>query len=145
MRESLDDILNEDDFYSRPVLPETPSPKEEYKLGADTSGVGKIPMETSSTPATATAFTSSSSHKTGDTCSECGSIVSPTAKFCTVCGNKIEKENPLACPECGYITKPGDNFCKSCGHKLTKDLYCSQCGVKVSENQSFCTKCGNKL
>lgn len=145
MRESLDDILNEDDFYSKPVLPETPAPKEEYKIGAGISGVPKIPMETSNTPATATAFTSSSTHKTGDTCSECGSIVSPTAKFCTVCGNKIEKENPLACPECGYITKPEDNFCKSCGHKLTKELFCSQCGVKVSESQSFCTKCGNKL
>lgn len=145
MKESLEHILNETDFFSKPVLPETPAPKDEYKIGGTTENSIEIPMETSNTPVSATAFTASTTSENNYSCSKCGNIVSPAAKFCTVCGNKIEKENPLACPECGYIFNQGDKFCKSCGHKLIKDLLCSKCGVKVMEGQAFCTECGNKL
>ena len=154
MRESLDEILNETDFYSRPVLPETPVPKEEYKTGSGPQSIPQIPLESSSQPVGASAITSSVGNA-GETCPKCGSIVGVNANFCKVCGSKIEKINPLACPECGYITKVGDNFCKGCGYKLVKDsndkkinndkLFCSRCGVKVKKEQSFCTKCGNKL
>lgn len=144
MKESLDEILNENDFYSKPVLPETPAPKEEYKMGNESSSAPQIPLETSNQPVGASAFTGTSI-KSGETCPKCGNMISPTAKFCTACGSKIERINPLACPECGYITNPGDNFCKSCGHKMVQDLYCSNCGEKVVRGQSFCTKCGNKL
>ena len=144
MKESRDEILNDMDFYSGPVLPETPSPKAEYGIGGQSTSVPQIPMGNSNEPVGASAFTASSL-QTGETCIKCGSIVAPTAKFCTVCGNRIERKNPLACPECGYITNPGDNFCKSCGYKLVHDLHCSKCGGKVVKGQSFCTKCGNKL
>ena len=144
MKESLDEILNETDFYSKPVLPETPSPKDEYKIGNDSNSIPQIPIETSNQPVGASALTAGSMNVT-EKCPKCGNDVAPTAKFCTVCGNKIERKNPLACPECGYITNPGDNFCKSCGYKLVQDMYCPQCGEKVVNGQSFCTKCGNKL
>ena len=145
MRESLDEILIETDFYTKPVLPETPSPKEDYKMIGSTDGGIAVSMETSNTPEVATALTGSSVTQKNETCLKCGNIVSPTAKFCTACGNKIERKNPLACPECGYITNPGDNFCKSCGYKMVQDLHCSRCGEKVVSGQSFCTVCGNKL
>ena len=144
MKESLDEILNETDFYSKPVLPETPSPKDEYKIGNESNSIPQIPIETSNQPVGASALTAGSMNVT-EKCPKCGNDVAPTAKFCTVCGNKIERKNPLACPECGYITNPGDNFCKSCGYKLVQDMYCPQCGEKVVNGQSFCTKCGNKL
>ena len=144
MKESLDEILNENDFYSKPVLPETPAPKEEYKIGYEPSSTPQIPMETSNQPVGASAF-AGTSIKSGETCPKCGNIISPTAKFCTACGSKIERINPLACPECGYITNPGDNFCKNCGYKMVQELHCSKCGEKVVSGQSFCTKCGNKL
>ncbi|MER2013443.1 MAG: M48 family metallopeptidase [Methanobrevibacter sp.] len=141
MRESLVEILNETDFYSRPVLPETPVPKEEYKAGGEPHSIPQISLETSNQPAGAAAFTASAT----DTCPSCGSIVGPATKFCKVCGNKLEKDNRPVCPECGYITEPGDNFCKNCGCKLIQELRCFQCGEKVNESQSFCTKCGNRL
>lgn len=141
MRESLVEILNETDFYSGPVLPETPVPKEEYKVGCEPQPIPQIPLETSNQPVGAAAFTASAA----DACSNCGSIVGPAAKFCKVCGNRLEKNNRPACPECGYIAEPCDNFCKNCGCKLIQELHCFQCGEKVDENQSFCTKCGNRL
>lgn len=218
MRESLHGILNETDFYSKPVLPETPSPKDEYKVGDDSDSVPQIDypsapqttfeapvpkieypsipessfenpisqttfeapvssdssvsessfedsvsttdssvsetsfedsapqmsLETPNVPVGVSAFTSSSSFNK-EKCSRCGNVISSNDKFCMVCGNKIERINPLACPECGYITKPGDKFCLNCGYKLTKDLYCSQCGKKVIEGQKFCSECGNRL
>lgn len=144
MKESLDEILNETDFYSKPVLPETPSPKEEYKNENESNSIPQVQIESSNQSVVASAFTSSST-EFSEKCPKCGNIIAPTAKFCTVCGNKIERDNPLACPECGYITNMGDNFCKNCGYKLIPDLHCSKCGVKVSEGQSFCTECGNKL
>ena len=142
MKESLNEILNEMDFYSKPVLPETPAPNEEYSMG--NGPMPQISMETSNQPGVVSAFVGGST-QVNETCPKCGNLISPTAKFCTACGNKIEKENPLACPECGYITNPGDNFCKSCGYKLVQDMHCFQCGEKVVSGQSFCTKCGNKL
>lgn len=144
MKKSLDEILNETDFYSKPVLPETPSPNVEHNAGNESGSIPQIPMESSSQPVGASAFTSSSPHS-GETCPKCGNAISSTAKFCTACGSKIERQNPLACPECGYITSPGDNFCKSCGNRLTEELHCQKCGAEVSKGQSFCTECGNRL
>ena len=142
MKESLAEIMGQMDFFSRPVLPETPKPKDQYSTGNDS--IPQIPTETSNQPAVASAFTASSVQGS-ETCPKCGNNVSPTAKFCTACGSRIERKNPLACPECGFITKPGDNFCKNCGHKLVQDMHCSECGEKVVKGQSFCTVCGNKL
>ena len=144
MKESLEELLLDDDYYSKPVLPETPAPKDEYVAGNESNSIPQIQMDTSSQPAVASAFTGSSA-ASGEKCPKCGNSIAPTANFCTACGSKIERINPLACPECGYITSQGDNFCKSCGHKLVEDLHCSECGEKVVNGQSFCTKCGNKL
>ena len=217
MRESLHEILIETDFYSKPVLPETPSPKEEYTVtdGSDSipkidypstpqtsfdapvpninypsvsespfdtsasqtsfdapvpemdySSVSESPfdspvsqddsqspfevstpqisLETPSMPVGATAFTSSSSFNQ-EKCSNCGNIFSSNDKFCMVCGNKIERINPLACPECGHVANQGDKFCLNCGHKLIKELFCSHCGEKIIEGQKFCGECGNPI
>ena len=222
MRESLHEILTESDFFSKPVLPETPSPKEEYKMGNDSESVPQIDysstpqttfeapvpdieypsgskpnfdspisqttfeapvpdieypsesespfgspvsqddsqsvsespfevstpqisLETPSMPVGATAFASSSSFNKQEKCPKCGNNLSPNDKFCMVCGNKIERANPLACPECGHVANPEDKFCLNCGHKLIKELYCPQCGGKVVEGQKFCSECGNPL
>jgi uncharacterized OB-fold protein len=123
-------------------LPETPTPKEEYGTAGESTSIPQIPMETSDTPAAAL---TSSSAQLSEKCPKCGNAIGPTANFCTACGSKIERFNPLACPECGYVTNPGDNFCKSCGHKMIEDMYCSECGEKVVRGQSFCTNCGNRL
>ena len=131
MRESLDEILSENDFYSKPVLPETPSPKKQYKI--DNSNISQIHQ------------TSTFKARKNMTCPKCGSAVESGDIFCIFCGNKIEKENPLACPECGFIASSQDNFCKNCGYKLFENFSCSRCGEKVSKDQSFCTNCGNKL
>ena len=144
MKESLDEILADDDYYSKPVLPETPSPKDEYGIGNESGSIPQVSIDTSGNPEPVSAF-AKSSHQDGEKCSKCGNLVAPTANFCTACGNRIERINPLACPECGYITSPGDNFCKSCGYKLVEDLHCSNCGEEVVEGQSFCTNCGNRL
>ncbi|MBO5926169.1 MAG: zinc ribbon domain-containing protein, partial [Clostridia bacterium] len=52
----------------------------------------------------------------GKTCSACGASVSPSAKFCPECGQKLNAKS--FCSECGEEVSPSAKFCPSCGKKL---------------------------
>ena len=52
----------------------------------------------------------------GKTCSSCGANVSPSAKFCPECGQKLNVKS--FCSECGEEVSPNAKFCPSCGKKL---------------------------
>nr|WP_295000311.1 M48 family metallopeptidase [uncultured Methanobrevibacter sp.] len=91
MNELIHEINNEKDFYSQPVLNETPVPKEEFM----------------------------NSHVIGEGiryCQECGAQASAGDKFCTNCGAKFEVE--LKCGKCGFSVSDDDLFCMNCGNKL---------------------------
>lgn len=92
MNELIHEIENQKDFYSTPVLSDTPKPKEEFE----------------------------SSHRVGENivkyCQNCGAQSDISAQFCTNCGAKFEDE--LKCPRCGTSFEQGDKFCTNCGNKL---------------------------
>ena len=88
MTELMREIENQKDFYSQPVLSETPKPKEEFRDNNDDLKY----------------------------CQNCGHAEESTAKFCTKCGFKFENE--YKCPRCGYTVEFNDNFCINCGCKL---------------------------
>lgn len=44
-------------------------------------------------------------------CSQCGSILDPSDRFCRSCGTPME----VTCPKCGGKLYPTDLFCNSCG------------------------------
>lgn len=46
-------------------------------------------------------------------CDKCGAELKSGAKFCTVCGEKVEVQR--ACPNCGKPIKEGVKFCRECG------------------------------
>lgn len=52
----------------------------------------------------------------GIVCPKCGAKLPKEAKFCFVCGEKIEK--PAVCPTCGAPLPEGAKFCLNCGQKL---------------------------
>ncbi|MEF9960273.1 MAG: SPFH domain-containing protein [Niameybacter sp.] len=56
----------------------------------------------------------------GVKCTNCGQILSETAKFCNECGTKVEVAIPKKrfCPECGVPAVEGAKFCNECGTKL---------------------------
>lgn len=47
-------------------------------------------------------------------CSNCGTLNSDTARFCSNCGSPLD----LKCPNCGTPHAPGAKFCQNCGHRL---------------------------
>lgn len=46
-------------------------------------------------------------------CTKCGAALRDGAKFCSICGTKIEVRR--FCTECGEELGPGDKFCSQCG------------------------------
>ena len=51
-------------------------------------------------------------------CPTCKTELEDGAKFCSVCGNKIEiPEQKISCPVCGNPLAPGAKFCSICGTK----------------------------
>lgn len=99
-------------------------------------------------------------------CQSCSAEVADHAKFCRVCGGKLEEivmnkeENP--CPDCGNEIPPGAKFCRHCGSKLTKPVerpgveddkpavapakpkppVCVSCGGELNKTSKFCRTCG---
>jgi len=79
-------------------------------------------------------------------CSECNAEIADNAKFCPVCGAKVEKEKPVKiCPNCGEVLKEGAKFCAKCGCKIEKENKCSQCGTELKIGAKFCPVCGTKI
>lgn len=56
-------------------------------------------------------------------CKYCQSELNADSKFCSVCGNPVVLEEPVA-PE---------------------KVYCSACGFKLKDNSKFCSSCGNPI
>ncbi len=56
-------------------------------------------------------------HKETRKCPHCGTEVSDSATFCSVCGKRIAN-TPIACPHCGRINDCSAAFCSGCGKKL---------------------------
>ena len=54
--------------------------------------------------------------KGGMICAECGENLPKNAKFCPICGKKIEKQK--FCPACGERVGARAKFCPSCGEKI---------------------------
>lgn len=59
-------------------------------------------------------------------CPECGTEISISSQFCSVCGAKIERENiekketeiEKKCRNCGAVIESGQAFCVKCGIKI---------------------------
>ncbi len=51
-------------------------------------------------------------------CLQCGKDLPLEAKFCMVCGAKIEGGAERVCSKCGTKAMPGSVFCNQCGEKL---------------------------
>ena len=49
-------------------------------------------------------------------CSKCNAEIADDAKFCPVCGAKVEPESK--CPNCGEKLEDGAKFCTKCGTKI---------------------------
>lgn len=49
-------------------------------------------------------------------CPKCNAEIREGAKFCTSCGQKIER--PQTCPKCDSPLRPGAKFCTYCGYRL---------------------------
>ncbi|WP_354677266.1 zinc ribbon domain-containing protein [Cupriavidus plantarum] len=50
--------------------------------------------------------------RTGQSCSNCGTIGAQGARFCQQCGSSLM---PLSCSQCGTALPNGAKFCVSCG------------------------------
>ena len=77
-------------------------------------------------------------------CTKCNSPLSPNAKFCSECGEKVvtTQENETPCPSCGK-TVAKSKFCSECGAELIAK--CPGCGAQVPDNSKFCPECGKNL
>lgn len=53
-------------------------------------------------------------------CPNCHTLNEEDARFCSKCGEYLEKKDPEVCPDCGAARKPGETFCTSCGYKFSE-------------------------
>ncbi len=75
-------------------------------------------------------------------CPKCNAPMSPKAKFCPECGEKVQAT--VTCPACGKEVRASAKFCPECGQKLGK-ISCPSCGAEVKSGAKFCPECGEKL
>jgi len=52
-------------------------------------------------------------------CPNCQTLNEEDARFCSKCGEYLEKKDSEVCPDCGAACKPGESFCTSCGYKFS--------------------------
>ncbi|MBO7571985.1 MAG: zinc ribbon domain-containing protein [Bacteroidales bacterium] len=76
-------------------------------------------------------------------CNVCNAEIADDAKFCPVCGAKVEPESK--CPNCGASISKDAIFCTECGCKIERERKCSKCGSKINDGGIFCTNCGAKI
>lgn len=76
-------------------------------------------------------------------CPKCNASLSADAKFCTVCGTKIQAEAAGVCRKCGAALAPGAKFCPECGTPTA--AICPECGAKLAGSPKFCPECGHKM
>ena len=75
-------------------------------------------------------------------CSKCGMEVQEGIKFCTVCGNRLDKK--IECPKCHAENEETAKFCKTCGKLLVEKKCCSKCNTELTKDSLFCPNCGEK-
>jgi predicted Zn-dependent protease len=115
MNEVISEINNQRDFYSKPILTDSSTTKNDYfsqnqvKQHNDESNI----------------VNKSSSNNNLDSinplikkkfCQNCGNPEDIDALFCTHCGYKFEKLH--ICPNCGVNVEQEDVYCYNCGFKL---------------------------
>lgn len=77
-------------------------------------------------------------------CPKCGADLPDNAKFCLVCGEKVQhSENTVICPSCGKTVKKG-KFCLECGYRFAANT-CPKCGAELPQGAKFCLECGEKI
>lgn len=174
MIETEEEIINTTDFYSKPILSETPQPKDEYNPYVETGSVNQIPQnnggminnegtsladifaQTGIQTGEASALTSSRANHNGSGNIHTGFSVPKDYRTCPNCNRQVDsnakfcmscgfKLDETRCPSCGEMVSDGDLFCTHCGTRLVEELKCSSCGSKVEKESNFCTVCGNKL
>lgn len=52
----------------------------------------------------------------------------------------------INCPKCGQALSPDARFCHKCGEKIEQiaEQYCIKCGYKLPNGASFCPNCGTR-
>ncbi len=81
----------------------------------------------------------------GVNCPKCGTANSAEAKFCNVCGTKLEAQGQsVPCVKCNAPLQPGAKFCSECGasQELPK---CANCQAELPQGAKFCNECGTKV
>ncbi|WP_010681133.1 zinc ribbon domain-containing protein [Acetivibrio cellulolyticus] len=89
-------------------------------------------------------------------CSQCGTELSDSAQFCSVCGNKIVHEEDTKTAEDteteGYTKTEGDSKTEEVAQNSedvaaeeTSAPVCPGCNETVDSNSAFCSKCGEEL
>ena len=75
-------------------------------------------------------------------CAKCHNTLPKDAKFCILCGARVEDDDIIECPYCKSRIPKG-KFCMSCG-KLLEEV-CPNCGETRNEGAKFCMSCGTKF
>lgn len=59
--------------------------------------------------------------------------------------NNMQTESTHDCPHCGATIPDDAKFCSLCGKKIDRDITCPNCGLKNQSDAKFCYSCGNKI
>lgn len=119
MRESLIEMQNNPNFFSQPLLPETPKAKDEYKNRAIERNIQN--------------YNKSQQLDYDNASGQAGDNVT-THTF----------QTQLNCPNCNSVVVLGDAFCNGCGLNLN-NLHCPNCGGSIQLTDRYCMHCGKKL
>jgi membrane protease subunit (stomatin/prohibitin family) len=76
-------------------------------------------------------------------CANCGTLNSPTAKFCNNCATAMPQG--IVCGNCGAHMPAGSKFCHNCGAKIGSVKTCSNCHADIPDGAKFCNNCGTKV
>ncbi len=71
-------------------------------------------------------------------CKKCSAECSDTAKFCHICGERIDGKK--RCEACGAWNEQDAVFCPTCGARVDGKTACTSCGTVFEGN--FCPECG---
>jgi membrane protease subunit (stomatin/prohibitin family) len=82
----------------------------------------------------------------GVSCPKWGTSNTPDAKFCNVCGAKMDAPSvqTVPCVKCSAPLHPGIKFCSECGASQEKPR-CANCQAELPSGAKFCNECGTKV
>lgn len=76
-------------------------------------------------------------------CPNCREQISPSSKFCNVCGKPVQALK-VKCIKCDFEINKNSKFCPECGEAQNVKKNCDNCGAEISSSSKFCPECGNK-